>query len=485
MAFAPFAAWPLAIVCPALLLALWVGVAPRRAAWRGFVYGAGEFLVGIYWIYIAVSGLGPGPWWLGLLLYVALALACAAFPALLGYVLVRAAPRPGAAWLFVAPAGWALLEWVRSFLLTGFPWLALGFSQAQTPLGGYAPVLGTYGASLACALAAVLVVLALRGGARRRARIGALAGLAGLFALGAGLGRVPWTHPAGPAFSVSLVQADIPQEHKWAQNETGATLRRYAALTRAHFGSAVVAWPEAAVPEWQSQAAPFLDVLALQAHAHGTVLVFGVPLYDAARQAGYNAVVARDGAAASMYYKRHLVPFGEYFPVPGWVKGWLSAHSLPYSSYAPGPRVQPPLAVGRWRAAVANCYEVAFGRLLITQLPAAQFILNPSDDGWFGRSIALAQQFQMAQLAARATGRYLAAVTNSGITGIVGPRGGVRARLTSERVGVLTGRIVPYAGATPYVRVGNWAVVSLAALLFCAGILGGVATRRTRRGGDG
>lgn len=476
LAFAPFGAWPLAILCPALLFALWVKTPARRAAWRGFLYGAAEFLAGIYWIYIAVSGLGPGPWWLGVLLYVALALACAAFPALLGYVLIRIAPRVSAAWLLILPGGWVLLEWVRSFVLTGFPWLALGFSQPDHWLGGYAPVLGIYGVSLAAVLAAVLVVLFF---ARRSpgGRAAMLVGLGAVFGLGAGLGAVHWVHPAGPAFTISLVQGDIPQQLKWQPSMQGPTLRRYATLTREHFSSDVVVWPEAAVPVWLSEVEPPLARLAGEARTHGTTLVLGVPMYDFSNDAGYNAVVAFNNHI-SAYYKRHLVPFGEYFPVPAWVKHWLRGHQMPYSSFTPGPRVQPPLAVGKWRAAVANCYEVAFGRLLITQLPAAEFIINPSDDGWFGHSIALAQQFQMAQMAARETARYVVAVTDSGITGIIGARGRVRARLPKDEVGVLTGKVRPLAGATPYVRLGNWAVTVLAGFMLLVGAAFAVFRRR-------
>lgn len=476
LAFAPFAAWPLAVLCPALLFALWSGLGARRAAWRGFLYGAGEFLCGIYWIYIAVSGLGPGPWWLGVLLYVALALACAVFPAVVGYAAVRFAPGPGLTWLLAVPAAWTLLEWVRSFVLTGFPWLALGFSQPTSPLGGFAPLAGTYGVSFACVTAAVLVVIVFRP-RRWREAIFPAAALGALFVAGFLVGRIPFTQPAGKAFSVSLVQGDIPQHEKWQGRMIKPIIRRYWLLTQRHRKSDVVVWPEAAIPIWYSEVAPAVEKMAAAVQRRGTELVFGVPIYEFGSGDSYNAVMAV-GGGRSVYYKRHLVPFGEYFPVPDWIKGWLSAHSLPYSSFTPGPRVQPPLAVGQWKAAVANCYEVAFGRLLNTQLPAAQFIINASDDGWFGRSIAPAQQFQMARVAARASGRYLLAVTNSGVTGIVGPRGGLRSRLPPDQVGVLDGRVVPLAGATPYVRFGNALIVFVSLGLFVAGLVFALVRRR-------
>ncbi|HEX5314206.1 MAG TPA: apolipoprotein N-acyltransferase, partial [Gammaproteobacteria bacterium] len=362
------------------------------------------------------------------------------------------------------PAAWILLEWVRSFLLTGFPWLALGYSQVATPLGAYAPILGVYGAGFACMLVAflLLVVVAPRSGLL--ARSAGVAAIIAVFAIGFGLGRIAWTHPGGPAFRVSLVQGNIAQTLKWEPDMFARSVTRYRDLTAAHWSSALIVWPEDAVPLWYEQAEPALDALAREARRHGSEVVLGVPVYDEANDAGYNAVVSL-GSVHATYYKRHLVPFGEYFPVPDWIKSWLSAHALPYSSFTPGPWMQPPLAVGRWQAVVANCYEIAFGRLLITQLPAGEFILNLSDDGWFGNSIALPQQFQMARLAARATGRYVLAATDDGITGIIDERGSVLATLPTHTVGVLTGAARPFAGATPYVRMGNRGIVIACAFL--------------------
>ncbi|MGH8127063.1 MAG: apolipoprotein N-acyltransferase [Gammaproteobacteria bacterium] len=468
LAFSPFDVSPLAMVCPALLFALWTLSGARRAAWRGFLYGAAEFLCGIYWIYIAVSGLGPAPWWLGVLLYVLLALLCAVFPALLGYVTKRFVPQPCAWWLVLIPAGWVLLEWIRSFILTGFPWLALGYSQAANPLGGYGTVFGIYGVSFVCVLLAVLIVLTLRPVQVLWTRIAGIVGILVVFGIGAGLGHVPWTHVRGPDFSVALMQGDIATRQKWEDAGVRQSLDRYMALTRKHFSVPLIVWPEAAVPSWYTEVAPQLNRFGTEARTHGAAIVYGVLVYDWRNGNGYNAVAAMGagvGLENTVYYKRHLVPFAEYFPVPEWVKQLLAKYALPHSSFTPGRLDQPPLAVGSWRIAVANCYEIAFGRLLRYQLPTANFIINVSDDGWFGHSIALAQQFQMAQMAARETGRYVLTATSSGVTGIIGSDGHVRARLPEHQIGVLTGKIQARVGATPYVRVGNWLIVCLCTAL--------------------
>ncbi len=466
LAFAPFGLWPLAVLSPAVLIFLWIGVTPRRALVRGIFYGAAEFLVGIYWVYIAVTVIGGAPVWLGALLYIGLALACAVFPGALGYGALRLQSHPGGVWLLFIPPAWAVLEWVRSFLFTGFPWLALGFSQVDSPLAGYAPVAGVYGVSLAVMAVAMFLVYGLVARAGLAARALAFGGIGVLLVVGAVLTGHGWTRFSGPAFRVSLIQGNVPQTLKWSPRMLLPTLERYAQLTRAHWTSRLIVWPESAVPIWSREAMPLLTPLFQAARAHGTTLALGIPVYDAARNAGYNALLGVSPRGGfSTYYKRHLVPFGEYFPVPGRLKRWLKAHALPYSSFTPGAADQPALRLGRWKAAIALCYEIAFGRLLIRQLPAAEFIVNASDDGWFGHSIALPQQFQMARLAALETGRFVLVTADDGITGIVDPRGEVRGRLPPYREGVLSGMIRPRTGATPFVRFGNYLVVILSLVL--------------------
>lgn len=472
-AFAPFHLWPLAIFCPAVLIALWQPVDPRRALVRGFLFGAGEFLAGIYWIYIAVTTVGGGPVWLGTMLYVGLALACAAFPAMVGYLSRKLELTLGLASILFIPALWALLAWVRSFLFTGFPWLSLGFSQVGSPLIGYAPIAGVYGVSFVVMLLAVLVAIFFSSSASWKKK-SASAGLVGLlFVGGAVLTAVPWTAKSGQPFQVSLVQGDIKQTMKWKPDMLGETLARYTSLSRKHWSSQLIIWPESAIPTWYQNAIPKLGKFFEAAQRHGTALAFGVPVYHPRVSKGYNAMigVSADGAQ-SVYYKRHLVPFGEYFPVPNWVKSWLKAHALPYSSFTPGPYDQGPLRIGRWRAAIALCYEIAFGRLLLTDLPQAQFIINASDDGWFGHSIALAQQFQMAQFAAAETGREVIVAADDGVTGIIGPQGQVRDRLRPYTVGVLTGQVQPRSGATWYVKLGNSLLVLVACSLAVFAVLG-------------
>ncbi|MFI4914604.1 MAG: apolipoprotein N-acyltransferase, partial [Steroidobacterales bacterium] len=219
-AFAPLNLWPLAVLCPALLMLLWEEAAPARAALLGFCFGVGTFGAGTWWLYISIHGFGLAPIWLTLLLVAALVTIMAAYYALLGYLAVRWLPPAGALrWFLGLPALWLLVEWWRGWFLSGFPWLSLGYSQTDTALRAYAPVLGVYGISALLLLQSGALVALLRAGheagrpgvATPRRRVARLRWTAALllllpWALGWPLARVAWTHESGPPLSVAILQ---------------------------------------------------------------------------------------------------------------------------------------------------------------------------------------------------------------------------------------------------------------------------------------
>src|SRR5579864_9209035 len=210
-AFAPLDLWPLAMLCPALLMWLWQGASPREAARLGFAFSAGTFAAGTYWLYTSIHGFGGAPVWLALFLMLGLVSIMGLYHAALGYVAARWLPARGAMrYLLALPAAWLLIEWWRGWFLSGFSWLSLGYSQTDTWLAAFAPLAGVYGISallLVCAgaLTALLV-------GAPRLRLAALVIFLVPWLLGAALYRHSWTHPAGPAVSVAVVQGAIPQE---------------------------------------------------------------------------------------------------------------------------------------------------------------------------------------------------------------------------------------------------------------------------------
>jgi len=208
-AFAPLQWWPLAILCPAVLMWLWEEATPRAAARTGFWFSFGTFLAGTYWLYVSVHVLGKAPVWLTVAIMLGLVGIMALYNALIGYGVARWVPRGSAwRWLIGMPAAWMIIEWWRGWFLSGFSWLSLGYSQTDTWLGRLAPVLGVYGVSLVVLLSAGALVALVRGSGR--VRLAAAVVLIAPWVAGALLGPVRWTKPSGPPVSVALIQANIP-----------------------------------------------------------------------------------------------------------------------------------------------------------------------------------------------------------------------------------------------------------------------------------
>jgi len=464
LAFAPFDCYPLAVISPALLLWLIGRLGWKRAAWRGFLFGFAEFALGVHWIYISLHGMGGVDAPIAVIMLILLVAVMGCYSAAACALAAGFADDGWRRRLLLFPAAWALAEWVRSWFLTGFPWLNLGVSQVDSPLRGYAPLLGGFGVSFCVILSAGLLLGLLAVPGRRRAL--ALAGFVVLWVGGALLATLRWTHPAGPEFRVSLVQGNIAQDEKWEPQYFGPTLEMYRDLTAENWKSRLVVWPEAAVPAYEDEVKEdFLDPLEAEARKHGTDILMGIPTYEPAGDAYYNSVISL-GSSDGVYDKRHLVPFGENFEfLPDWVRSLLRSMDLPYSSFSPGAARQPLLKAAGYPVGVSICYEDAYGDEIMQDLPEAAYLVNVSNDGWFGRSIALPQHLEISRMVALEAGRYLLRTTNTGITAIVDDAGRIIGRAPAGERSVLSGDIVPLEGATPVSRWGNWPVVLLSLLL--------------------
>jgi len=452
LAFAPFNLYPLALIAPALLFFLWIDASPGRAAWRGWLFGLGQFGVGVNWVYISIHTFGHAPVLVTLALTVTFIAFLALYPALLGGLTLRLfTAHNGWRSLIVWPAGWALLEWLRGWFLSGFPWLAIGYSQIDSPLAAYAPVLGVYGVSWLLAICAGAVTLLPN---KRAVAVLLVVVLGGL-----GLGRVAWTHADGDARRVALIQGNISQAVKWEPDQREPTLDLYHDLTRANANNDLIIWPETAVPIFYHQVAKkFIAGVQAEARAEGVDLLLGIPVLDLETDRYYNTMMSL-GTQQGFYRKRHLVPFGEYLPLRP-VLGWLLDYlQIPMSDFSAGSIRQPLLRAAGYPVGISICYEDAFGEEVIGDLPEAAYLVNVSNDAWFGDSLAPHQHLQIARMRALETGRYMLRATNTGISAIIGPKGQVQAKSPQFQVHVLSGDMQPMAGATPYVRWGNSAVV--------------------------
>ena len=465
--FAPLQWWPLAIICPAVLMYLWDGATPREAAWLGFWFNVGTFAAGTYWLYVSIHIFGEAPLYIAAALMVALVAIMALYHAALGYVVARWLPQRGALrWLVAVPAAWLLIEWWRGWFLSGFSWLSLGYSQTDTWMAHFAPVTGVYGISallLVCSGALTALVIG-----TKQTRIIAAIVFGVPWIAAPALGSVAWTHPSGPPVTVAVVQGAIPQDQKWLESNQQTTLDLYQRLTETTLGTRLIVWPESAPPVAVNEIIDYITNIYREARAHHSALVTGVVRF-ADHDIGYNSILALDDQL-SWYNKDHLVPFAEFFPVPGFVRSWLRLHSLPYSDFTRGGDNQPPLPAGGLNLGATICYEDAYGGSMIKVLSRADALVNVTNDAWFGHSTARHQHFQIARMRAIEAGRFMIRAANDGISGIIGPDGKVVARAPEFTPYVLKSSVTPRQGLTPYARVGNWPIVSLCTVALAIGL---------------
>ena len=480
-AFAPFGLSGLAPLALAVLLLQWQHApSPRAAAALGFAFGLGLFGAGASWLYIALASFGGMAPPLAAVSIAVLTAYLALWPAAAGWIAVRFAPPGSVARLVVAAGAFTLAEWLRSYAFTGFPWLALGYTQVPGGLvRGYAPLGGVYLVTLALALVAACVARmteALARGTRRSALAATLGALA-IVAGSAALTRATWTHAFGAPLPVSLVQGNIVQEIKFDPQFRQSTFDHYLRLVAASRGRLIVL-PESAFPVFSDEVpdAVLLSLIRTAIARDGDVLL-GLFTADPPEPGSnepryYNTVIALGASDLQFYRKHHLVPFGETIPLKP-VFGWLLREvlAIPLADQARGGATQPALSVAGARVAIDICYEDAFGSELRHGAREAHLLVNVTNDAWYGRSIAAEQHDQIAAMRALELGRPMLRATNTGITSAIDHDGREIARLPWFTTGVLEVAVAGRTGETPYLRFGDWPVLALCAALIAVPVL--------------
>jgi apolipoprotein N-acyltransferase len=457
LGFSPVDFFPAALTAFAVLVHLWTRAeSPRAGFLTGWFFGLGYFLAGVSWVFVSLSRFGGMPAPVALFATVAFCAFLALFPALAGWAqakLIDARLRP-----LAIPALWVLTEWLRGWILTGFPWNAAGYAATDTPLAGFAPLGGVYLVSLATLGAASLLWLLVAG----QRRVAAAAAFAALGIAGAALQQVAWTQPFG-ALTVSLLQGNVPQDLKFDPARYERTLATYERLTQESRARLIVL-PETAVPRFMDVVDPTY-LLRLQARAalNGGDLLLGIPRRTKSGEY-YNSVVSLGLSPSQVYDKAHLVPFGEFVP-PGF--GWIvrSLLQIPMSDFTSGSRLPRPIHAAGQKIAVNICYEDVYGAEILRQLPEATLLVNVSNVAWFGDSLAPGQHLQIARMRAIETGRMHLTATNTGITAVIGADGAVVARLPQFAEGRLDAEVRGRTGTTPYVAFADGPALALCLLL--------------------
>ncbi len=459
-AFAPYHYFLIAFFAPAVLLIFCYHARPARAFWLGMSFGASFFAASMYWIFISLHSYGHAPIWFALPTTVLLILVLALFIAIPMLLNARFASRNLIAFSLLAfPFSWVLFEWIRGWIFTGCPWLFLGYAQTPSFLSGLASVFGVYGVSLATLMIAGSLVLVI---SHRRLSVKLFAFILIILLLVSAyfLKQQHWTKPAGKAISTTLIQGNIAQSLKWQPEQITNTLNIYKNLTEQNWHSEIIIWPEAAVPVFASYLDNFLMPLSDEAKSHHTALIIGIPINNPQTGAYYNGMMGL-GASQGTYFKRHLVPFGEYQPLQFLLSKLLKYLNIPMSGFSEGPAKQPPFKVKGHLVAPFICYEIAYPAQVRTYSKNTGFLITLTDDAWFGQSNASAQHLQIGQMRAIETGRPMAFATNDGITAFINSKGHVTARAPKDIETVLTAKITPTQGNTPWMTWGYSLILTL------------------------
>lgn len=460
------------------LLKNWLAATPKQAFIVGLLFGLGFFGVGVSWVFVSVYKYGNTNCFLALLitsLFIGLLAVFIGLQCLLSKWCYRTQGKTGL--LLGFPASWVLVEWLRGWLFTGFPWLYLGYSQLSTPLAGYAAIVGVYGVSFLVIFSTSLVLLIISPAAKinsisKTAKILAFMLLLLIWGGGYWLQQISWANKIGNSHRVSLVQGNLSPNDKFTLvAPIQAAREKYFSPSQQQVTSEFIIWPENSLTVPLAMATSFITMVDLWAKQHNITLILGAPT-EIWPNAGeyYNTLLAL-GVSNGQYYKRVLVPFGEYLPLKQWLRGLINLFAIPMSDFKPGPTKQQALLVPTTKVLPLICYEIAYPELVrygvLTE--QSEVIITISEDGWFGNSWGPHQHLDIARMRALENSRYVLRSTTSGISAIIDEHGKIIQQSPQFQAYVLTGEFFNMHGNTPWSKYGILPWLLIYTLLFLLG----------------
>ncbi|MFQ3288894.1 MAG: apolipoprotein N-acyltransferase [Alteromonadaceae bacterium] len=468
-AYAPFSQWWLALIIPALWFNLIDRKSVKIAIKQGFFFGLGWFCSGISWVHVSIDQFGGLPLAISLLLMLFLCIYLALYPAIACYLSARLAQNKQLN-LWLLPAFWLISEYLRSEVLTGFPWLSLGYSQIDGPLAAYAPVIGEIGITCLILIINILIFKLIFKVKQQVPLVNILhfTSLLIIILLTFSLQNISWVTPTNKSITTALVQANITQDMKWAPEQEWPTMLKFLELTRLNYDADLIIWPESAVPSWEPAVQEYLQMVNRSANLNNSAIITGILNYDNQTNDYFNALIVLGNKNTNdaegdyfynhinRYYKNHLLPIGEYVPFGDLLRPLAPLFNLPMSSFTRGAYVQPNLIANGLHILPLICFEIAFPRQLSANLTSTtDLLLTVSNDAWFGDSHGPHQHLEIARMRALEFGRPLLRSTNNGITAVVDHQGKIIKTIPQFEEAVLKAEINLVSGKTPYSQFGN------------------------------
>lgn len=461
--FAPFHMPGLSILGIALLFAQIQQQTLKQAFTAGLMFGLGFFGLGVSWIYVSIHDYGHLNALLSGFITLLFILYLALYPAVVTLLYQRLSGKRSTLFkCFLFSALWCLAEFLRATFMSGFPWLLLGFGQIDTPLNYLLPILGVFGVGFITCLLATFLATGMK--AERAKRYPWIIAFVAMLLLPSLLQNQQWTAVSSSKISVGVIQANLSMRDKWDEALFWQLLKRYDDYAGQLLGKKqLIVMPESAIPIPANYVTDFLEDLNLRAKNSGSAVLLGIPEPTSVDDTAYHNSLTTLGMAQGSYLKQHLVPFGEFIPKPfQQISNWLS---IPVANMLPGKALQPLVYVHDHPIATLICYELAYPQLLRSQLPQAEWIVSISDDGWFGHSLAMYQQLQIAQVLSLQTGRFQIVANNDGLSSIIDAQGKIISSLPAFSAGVLNAEIRPATGASPWVSLGDAPILLVCLLI--------------------
>ena len=469
LGFAPIGLWPATVIAIAGLFVLleknW-NLNPGLLVWA---FGVGKYGLGASWVYVSINVYGgASPLLAGVLVVLFVCFAAWLFCWPLGWLYgkLRRKDQPVAN-VLIFVASWILMDWLQTWFLTGFPWLYAANGLLDTVFAAWLPVFGIIGASGLLVLSATSLWLTLQPATRAKGWSFVLLP----WLLGFGLNFVEWIE-LGETKRVALVQGNIDQAVKWRQDQAIPNYQKHLQLSENAWDADLLVWPEAAITVYPQRAGVWLEELTQQSLATDTNMIVGIPGVTQVgdRYEFYNLALGL-GEAKGRFAKHHLVPFGEYVPLEGLLRGLIGFFDLPMSSMSAGRADQSNIKTTFGEIAMAICYEVAYPESMRRSAKSAALLATISNDTWFGASFGPHQHMEIAQARALENGRWLVRGTNNGITGIVDHRGRIVDRLPQFESGTLLGEVRVSSGTTPYGYWGHAPVFSYLLVMLAVSLM--------------